>query len=258
MMTTCKKTKPDRLGRMMTLPVIVLLLGLFAFKLQIHPALLLHSPKTIRMVVDAGHGGSYPGISANGILEKDINLQIAKKIQQLAREYNIEVIMTRENDEIPGHPGNLHDDLLYRAALPAKENADLFVSIHSNGGATEKAEAGFEIYIPQNTSPVYSGSVKLGSGISEFIGKDYTIAPELKQRKENILVLAQATVPAVLILCGNLDKKSDFDFITNDKNQDKIARDILEGARKYSLENSGFRETPPSSNTTSPEADTGG
>lgn len=229
-----KKIRNSLTGRMMILPVITLLLALFAFKITSHPLHLLSVENHIRVVVDAGHGGTYPGITSNGIREKDLNLQIAKKIQQLAKDFQIDIIMTREDDDLPGRFNNLHDDLQYRASLAVKTNADLFVSIHSNSNDGEKPEAGFEIYVPEKTSPVYPGSVKLGSAITEYIGKDYAVAPELKQREKGILVLNQATVPAVMILCGNLEKKSDFDFIMDYKNQEKIARDILKGITLFS------------------------
>ncbi|MFI5192581.1 MAG: N-acetylmuramoyl-L-alanine amidase [Chitinophagales bacterium] len=237
MITKNKKIKSGLLGRMMVLPVVVLLLGLFAFKLQNHSLLSLTKIKTIRVVVDAGHGGVYPGVEANGILEKDINLQIAEKIRKLAKDYQIEVIMTREADGVPGHFNNLTDDLLYRAALPAKENADLFVSIHLNTNEKDNnhPNSGFEIYVPESTSTVYSGSVKLGSSISEYIYKDYSIATELKQSASRVLVLDRATVPAVCIECGFMDNKTDLDFITNNQNQEKIARDILKGIALFSL-----------------------
>ncbi|MDP4131112.1 MAG: N-acetylmuramoyl-L-alanine amidase [Bacteroidota bacterium] len=238
MITKNKKIKSGPLGRMMILPVVVLLLGLFAFKLQNHSLLSPAKTKTIRVVVDAAHGGAYTGAQANGILEKDINLQIAKKIQQLAKDYQVEVIMTRENDEVPGQFNNLRDDLLYRVALPAKENADLFISIHTNVNYknSHNPNSGFEIYVPETTNTVYSRSVKLGSSISEFIRKDYSIAPELKQTATGALILNRATVPAVFIECGFIDNKTDLDFITNDKNQEKIARDILKGIAVFSLE----------------------
>jgi len=198
--------------------------------------------KTIRVVIDAGHGGVHPGAQANGILEKDINLQIAKKIQQLAKDYQVEVIMTRENDEVPGQFNNLRDDLLYRVALPAKESADLFISIHTNMNEknNHNPNSGFEIYVPETANTVYSRSVKLGSSISEFIHRDYSIAPELKQTASGALVLNRATVPAVFIECGFIDNKTDLDFITNDKNQEKIARDILKGISIYSLESTAY------------------
>ncbi|MFI5124605.1 MAG: TonB family protein [Chitinophagales bacterium] len=242
MITRNKKIKSGLLGRMMILPVFVLLLGLFAFKLQNHSLLSPAKTKTIRVVIDAGHGGVHPGAQANGILEKDINLQIAKKIQQLAKDYQVEVIMTRENDEVPGQFNNLRDDLLYRAALPAKENADLFISIHTNMNEknNHNPNSGFEIYVPETTNTVYSRSVKLGSSISEFIHKDYSIAPELKQTATGALILNRATVPAVFIECGFIDNKTDRDFIMNDKNQEKIARDILKGILVYSLESTAY------------------
>ncbi len=258
MITQNKKNKSGLLGRMMILPVVAMLLGLFAFKFQNHSLLFPAKTKTVRVVIDAGHSGIYPGVQANGFLEKDINLQIAKKIQQLSKDYQVEVFMTREADEVPGQFNSLTEDLHYRAALAGKENADLFVSIHLN--ANEKngnhPNSGFEIYVPKNTSSVYPGSVKLGSSISEFIHKDYAIAPDLKQSEAGVLVLDKATVPAIIIECGFIDNKTDLDFITNDKNQEEIARDILEGIRKYNLNESSMQDNPASSNTLTIIADT--
>jgi N-acetylmuramoyl-L-alanine amidase len=257
MITQNKKNKSGLLGRIMILPLVVMLLGLFAFRFQNHSLLSVAKTKTIRVIIDAGHGGIYPGVQANGFREKDINLQIAKKIEQMAKDYQIEVFMTRETDGIPGEFGNLADDLHYRAALAAKENADLFVSIHinSNEKISQSPGSGFEIYVPKNTSVVYSGSVKLGSSISEFIRKDYIIGPELKQSEVGVLVLDKATVPAIIIECGFIDNKTDVDFITNNKNQDKIVQDILEGIRKYEANESSLQENP-DSNTFTVTADT--
>ncbi len=241
MITNHKKINAGLLSRIMILPVIALILGLFAFKFQKAADLLVHPPEMIRVIVDAGHGGIDPGVTANGRAEKDINLSIARKIRQLSKAYNIDVIMTREDDELPGSVNNIRDGLRFRTALARKENADLFISIHTAGDKDVNAPEGFDIYVPETTSSVFPGSVKLGSSISEFIQKDCSIAPELKQQpKPDILILSHATVPAILIECGNLYKKTDFDFITEDANQDKIARDILEGIRKYALKSTDF------------------
>jgi len=51
------------------------------------------------IVVDAGHGGDDPGkIGINDALEKDINLQIALKLQKILEQNNIKVVMTRNTD----------------------------------------------------------------------------------------------------------------------------------------------------------------
>ncbi len=211
MITRNNKSKKALLGRLLILPLITLLIGLFSFKIQNH--FQSSGAKTIRVVIDAGHGGSFTGTQYNGVLEKNINLIIAKKIQSLAGEYNVDVIMSRETDVTPGS-NDLRESLEYIAALAKNKNADLFISIHSNAmdsrqeGKIQTSRSGFQIYIPRSSSEVYAGSLKLGSVMTESIKSDYPIEQELKQSQDdgsNILVLKKATVPAILIECGYMD-----------------------------------------------------
>jgi N-acetylmuramoyl-L-alanine amidase len=243
MITKSNKNKKALLGRFMILPVLALLICLFSFKIK--TILPFHATKNIKVVIDAGHGGAFPGTQMNGVFEKDINLSISKKIQSLAGEYNVDVIMSRETDITPGS-NKLSESLEYIAALPKNKNADLFISIHTNQTANKKngemqtTNSGFQIYIPRNTSNVYEGSVKLGSVLTETIKSDYNIEPELKQIQDNgnsVLILKKATVPAVLIECGYMDNPADMKYLQDEKNQEKIARDILEAIKKYSLAN---------------------
>jgi N-acetylmuramoyl-L-alanine amidase len=239
MITKTDKNKKAITGRLMILPLFVLLICLFSFKIK--TILPFHSAKTIKVVIDAGHGGSFTGAQVNGIYEKDINLIISRKIQSLAKEYNVDVIMTRETDITPGGK-ELRESLEYIAALPKNKNADLFISIHANmtpigvKGKTQTSSSGFQIWIPGNTSNVYDGSVKLGSVLTEVIKSDYIIEPKLKQPPGddgNILILRKATVPAVIIECGYMDNPADMKYLQDEKNQEKIARDILKGIRAY-------------------------
>jgi N-acetylmuramoyl-L-alanine amidase len=241
MITKSNKNKKALMGRFMILPLLALLICLFSFKIK--TILPFHATKNIKVVIDAGHGGAYPGTQMNGVFEKDINLSISKKIQSLAGEYNVDVIMSRETDITPGS-NKLSESLEYIAALPKNKNADLFISIHTNqttnkkNGEMQTTSSGFQIYIPRNTSNVYEGSVKLGSVLTETIKSDYNIEPELKQIQDNgnsILILKKATVPAVLIECGYMDNPADMKYLQDDKNQEKIARDILEAIKKYNL-----------------------
>jgi TonB family protein len=246
MITKTNKNKKALLGRFMILPLIALLMGIFSFKMQNHFS--FKPTKIIRVVIDAGHGGVFPGVEFNGIYEKNINLSIARKIQSLSKEYQVEVIMTREKDE-DAAGSDLKASLDYRTAMAEKTNADLFISIHTNGtekNGVQDKYSGFEIYVPETTNPFYEGSVKLASSITDYIKKDYTIASQLKQRQDRIQVLHQATVPAILIECGFMDNKSDLNYLQDDQNQEKIARDILEGIRKYSLQSTSYHPVPSS------------
>jgi TonB family protein len=242
-MMTKKKNNPGISNRFMILPLLAFLVALFSFKMQ--NGLHLMSGKSMRVVIDAGHGGSFTGAQSGGMLEKNVNLLIAKKIQSLSKEYNVEVIMTRESDVTPGS-NELRESLEYIAGLAKNKNADLFISIHSN--ATESAQqgklqtvrSGFQIYIPRNSSEVYEGSLKLGSIMTDIIKADYPIESELKQTQGdggNILILKKATVPAILIECGYIDNPDDQKILQDESQQEKIARDILKGISRYNQQN---------------------
>ena len=88
------------------------------------------------VVIDAGHGGADPGkVSVDGSLEKDINLQIALKLQKFLQMQDIDVILTRESD------AGLYDenasnkkvqDMKNRVAIIEERQPELTVSIHQN------------------------------------------------------------------------------------------------------------------------------
>ena len=96
--------------------------------------------KVRTIAIDAGHGGRDPGaIGRRGTKEKDITLDIAKRLAALVKEgLGCAIIMTRERDEfIP-----LED----RSAIARTKGADLFVSIHVNASRRSRAR-GIETYI---------------------------------------------------------------------------------------------------------------
>lgn len=91
-----------------------------------------------KVVLDAGHGGKDSGaISANGLQEKRVALEVARDVQHALEALGIEVLMTRSADVfIP---------LSQRAHIANKNGADLFVSIHANASPSRSLD-GFEIY----------------------------------------------------------------------------------------------------------------
>src|SRR5205807_1999625 len=98
-----------------------------------------------KIVVDAGHGGHDTGtIGPNGLMEKDLVLDVALKLGKLLEErLGAEVIYTREDDTfIP---------LETRTAIANKEQADLFISIHANSSSDASAR-GVETYYLNFTS----------------------------------------------------------------------------------------------------------
>lgn len=90
-----------------------------------------------RIVIDPGHGGKDPGAMANGLKEKDIVLQVARKTAERLKNNGYEVILTRNDDRtLP---------LEERTAIANTSKADLFISIHVNAHPRE-ATRGIETF----------------------------------------------------------------------------------------------------------------
>ncbi len=105
----------------------------------IMPAETAKAAENVVVVLDPGHGGSEPGASANGLVEKNLNLSVALACKSELEQYNgVTVYMTRSTDVTVG--------LKERADKAKAWGADIFVSLHMNS-ATASAN-GVEVYYP--------------------------------------------------------------------------------------------------------------
>ncbi len=95
------------------------------------------------IVIDAGHGGKDPGaIGRRGVKEKEVVIDIAKKLRELLEAAGIKVTMTRTADEFIS--------LEERTRVASRSSADLFISIHANSSRSRGAR-GFEVYYLRDT-----------------------------------------------------------------------------------------------------------
>jgi N-acetylmuramoyl-L-alanine amidase len=127
-----------------------------------------------RVVIDAGHGGKDDGAKGKGgSLEKDIVLSIARKVRDnLSKDDNIEVIMTRDDDTfIP---------LEARTGMAVQAQADLFVSIHANAHKNKRVH-GVSTYFLDDTDDQESIMTALKENYSQG---DYTAAVDSKETKD--------------------------------------------------------------------------
>lgn len=126
--------------------------------------------KDLVITIDPGHGGDDVGAlnKSAGIIERDINLKIARYLKQYLEEYgNVKVIMTHNGFA----SGKL--ELLDRALVGRNNNADLFISIHCNASSTSNTVHGAEAYVTANKSlPKYNQECsKLANMILDNISK---------------------------------------------------------------------------------------
>lgn len=236
MITQFKRSRYGYLTRMLALPLSILLFCAIALYAKprgnggakISPATSeankVSRPLTI--LVDAGHGGKDDGATnQQGLVEKDLALSIAQKIKENGSNFNIEVVMTRNDDVAPS--------LKERAELAKSVNAAMIISIHVASSEQPATDQGFDIFVTNKNQKTMNQSRQLGQNISNQIQMLYKVSP-VKQRKEKgIYILDAVDCPAVLIECGYLSNEKDVAFVTNADNQSKIAKAILQGIVSY-------------------------
>lgn len=256
MITNNQSTTLSYRSRLMALPVLAFLfctIALYAQRSSTNSVTRINftgsAQKPITVVIDAGHGGIDPGAASTDgtVKEKDLALQISKKIQQLAPSYNINVVMTRSDDNLPANNTVISEGLKARTAIAQQAKADLFIAIHisSTGGQTDvHPDNGFEVWVSNKEGDRTKQSKQLGSAVVQELSKIYQTYPSLKQRKQNIWVLEQSPCPALLIECGFITNDKDLAFISNSSNQETIAQKILEGIANYKNKPAAAVNTP--------------
>jgi len=186
-----------------------------------------------RVIIDAGHGGNDPGkVTPGGISEKDINLEIAKKLKMFLEAQDVFVIMTRETDQglyTPGASNKKVEDMKNRLVLIESANADLAVSIHQNS-YNQEAIHGAQVFYYTNS--------KAGKKLAETIqarlisGVDPGNTREAKAN-DSYYLLKKTTIPLAIIECGFLTNKAEAKKLSDPYYQEKLAWSIHIAIMQY-------------------------
>ena len=180
------------------------------------------------IVLDSGHGGDDPGkIGVNQAKEKDVNLEIARKIKKRLEKKGWEVVMTREKDEMLGDPqaGNkkIHD-MKARVEIINKTMPQAAVSIHQNSYQDEQIRGAQVFY--------YSHSEE-GKRMAEQMQKALLTVDETNTRQakanDTYYLLKRTEVPTIIVECGFLSNPEEAAKLTDTKYQKKMADAITKG-----------------------------
>jgi N-acetylmuramoyl-L-alanine amidase len=209
--------------------------------------------RTLRtVVIDPGHGGEQQGaLGSGGLLEKEVTLDIGRRLRQLLREAGLSAILTRDWDyDLP---------LIDRTAVANREKADLFISIHVNSSPRRDARGAETYYLAYQTADAESealaaienapagGAAREREGIgvdvilwdlaqAEHLRESSELA-EIVQRELNdalglrdrgvrqapFLVLMGATMPAILVEVGFVSNPSEEAELKTSGYRDRIA-----------------------------------
>lgn len=168
------------------------------------------------VVIDPGHGGRDPGaISYLGHHEKDIVMQISRRLAGLLQQRGVQVVMTRQGDTFV----ELND----RADIANRASADLFVSIHADAH-NDRVHRGFTVYVARSAS---EASRRAGRSIENALSA--TGIPSKGLRTADYRVLVNTSGPAVLIETGYLSNPSEAALLLDGNHQHRIAAAIADG-----------------------------
>lgn len=185
------------------------------------------------VVLDSGHGGSDPGkVGVNKILEKDINLSIAKKLKVYLESEGVKIIMTREEDKglyEEGSSNKKAQDMKNRCKLIEESDADLTVSIHQNSYHEEYVKGAQVFYFSQSQD---------GKELAEFIQEALLkgVDPSNKRMakgNDSYYLLKNTKKPTVIVECGFLSNWEEAQLLALDDYQEKLAWNIYLGIMKY-------------------------
>ncbi|WP_255460457.1 N-acetylmuramoyl-L-alanine amidase [Lacibacter sediminis] len=240
MLSKLQNPKVGYISRLLLLPLLTILFTAFAIKIKENDrsSSIPRLEKQLTVVIDAGHGfrnGTRHGaVGLNGITEDEIALAITKKIQQLNTDKNLKLIFTRNDEKFV--------ETNERVKIAEENKSDLFISIHASyvptlkkdGKEVENPANGFELYIARDGIANVPASRELGSAIINEMKSVVSIRePGIKQRQMGIYVLTALQCPSVLLECGFISNSKDLAFLTNEKNQEKIAEAVLKGIVNY-------------------------
>lgn len=188
----------------------LVVVGTFAFTIP-------KNTKPFTVVIDAGHGGKDHGQTIDGITEKEIVEKITNKIKDKNADRDVVIHVTRDNDEFV----SLQDRTNYINTI----KPDLVLSLHVNGTKNNDA-SGIEFFINQNNI-AYEKSKEIAEKLNDKMIKNHSLKSRgIKEAK--LFVIEKSEAPAVCIELGFLSNNNDRKYLTDDKEQSRIASTILE------------------------------
>jgi N-acetylmuramoyl-L-alanine amidase len=188
------------------------------------------------VLIDVGHGGVDGGAHHGELLEKDINLAVAKRLYLMLGHRGVSAIMNRTGDYALSDENRWHvsssrhrKDLSQRRQLSQEIPVRIMVSIHVNWSSSSRANGPLVLHQREGRSALLAAFLQDAmndaySGISRSpkIGRPYFLLNNVHR-------------PAVIIELGFISNPEDRLKLTDPRWQQRIATAIADGIRQYAL-----------------------
>ena len=187
--------------------------------------IVLNPPKTTtntnsgkkKVVIDAGHGGTDVGATGGGIYEKNITLDVSKRVEEILKQRGYQVLMTRPNDTFV----SLQD----RVTINENFSPDIFVSIHVNSSVRPEI-TGVETHYYHQYSMALAQTVH--SAFASAVQ-----SPNRGLFKSKFYVINHTTCPAILVEIGFISNANERAQLISDKRKQATAKSIADGIDNY-------------------------
>lgn len=193
------------------------------------------------IIIDAGHGGEDGGaMSESGLLEKDVNLDIALTLQKLFMQSGFKVIMTRTDDKAiyDSDATTLREkkvsDIHNRSDICNSDSNNIFISIHQNKFEQSKYSGTQMFYSVNNTSSSQLAE-NIRTAVTGLLQNDNN--RQCKPTTDDVYILKNATVPAVLVECGFLSNPQEEALLATQEYRNQMAFAIFTGFLEYYYQN---------------------
>ncbi len=220
------------------LSFIVIALSLIYSKIEYTSSTAILSSEFPMLIIDAGHGGEDGGaIADDGTLEKNLNLEIALKLNDVMSVLGYETRQIRVTDTDLHETGDTIrqrkiSDIRNRFAIMNEYENCLYISIHQNR-FSDKTVNGAQIF--------YSPNNEESKELAQFIQRSIAggLQPEndrvIKKSGTDIFLLYNATRPTAMVECGFMSNDIELSNLKNQDYQSKMALSIAVGIINYNI-----------------------
>lgn len=187
----------------------------------------------VQVILDAGHGGEDGGaVGAGGLVEKDLNLDIAQILYDMLTVCGVETVMTRDGDYLlcdvndPALKGKHKvTDLKNRYEIAKVNDGALFISLHMNNFPVEKY-SGLQVYYSVNNDASFSLAKQIQEQTAKLLQPDND--RKVKPAGSNIYLLDRIESPAVLVECGFLSNQAESGKLADKNYREQLALVIFD------------------------------
>jgi N-acetylmuramoyl-L-alanine amidase len=192
------------------------------------------------IVIDPGHGGTDEGTKYYGLAEKEVTLDVARKLERTLQNFGFQTTLTRRDDR--------YMSLAERVAIANKVENSVFVSIHFNQSTAGNVTGAETFYADQKLPPSQdwtwvgffsradTPSLDNGETLAGFIQASLVTRMDAVNRGINsqaLYVVRHTRAPAALVEAGFISNSMENQLLRDDAYRQRLANSIAEGIMSY-------------------------